>query len=185
MQIYCDQKKVSFQPAVPALLRFLLPLFLLAGCTPACDIIAAGVFERLPVPEGTPAPALEAGALDHTRGLFPQLAAYRLARETDELEARADTGFGFQYALAGFMERKDVTATVLHPLVTTPGGETRSSVSVPWNVNRDSISWWFVRAEDRVPGDWTLRIEHQGRALCEQRFLVRVPRPASPPAADS
>lgn len=26
----------------------------------------------------------------------------------------------------------------------------------------------------RLPGDWTLRVEHEGRALCELTFSVRL-----------
>lgn len=139
----------------------------LAGCTPGCDIIAAGTFEHIDNPR------LKA-SLESTVGLFPNLAAYRLVAETDEIEARMGAGFGFVYALSGFFESRKLTATVLHPVIRNKDGTTSSSLTVPWKTDRDSITWWFDRQEQLVPGDWTLRVEHEGRALCEKTFSVRL-----------
>lgn len=139
----------------------------LAGCAPSCDIVGAGMFERIDNPR------LRA-SLDSTQGLFPNLAPYRLAEETDDIEASLERGFGFIYSLTGFMERKDVTATVLHPAMKDKDGRQSTSLTIPWKTDRDSITWWFEGKEDMVPGDWTLRVEHEGRALCEKTFKVRL-----------
>ena len=155
-------------PGIVRLTVILAALPLLTACEPGCEIIAAGTFERIDNPR------LKA-SLDSTEGLFPNLAPYRFVNETDELEARIGGGFGFQYALTGFMERKDVTATLWHPAIKDEKGELSTSLVTPWNPNRDSITWWFTREEELVPGDWTLRIEHQGRAICEKTFRVRKP----------
>ena len=139
----------------------------LAACTPGCDIIAAGTFEHVDNPR------LKA-SLESTVGLFPNLAAYPLVAETDEIEARSGAGFGFLYALTGFFDHKDLTATVLHPVIRKQDGATSSSLTVPWKTERDSITWWFDSPEKMVPGDWSLRVEHEGRALCQKTFSVRL-----------
>jgi len=153
---------------IAAVLPVLLALPLLTACEPGCDIIVAGTFERVDNPR------LKA-SLDSTEGLFPNLAPYRFADETEDIVARIGTGFGFQYALSGFMERKDVTATLWHPAVRDEKSGLSTSMTVPWNPNRDSITWWFEREAELVPGDWTLRIEHLGRAVCEKTFRVTKP----------
>ena len=117
----------------------------LVACTPGCDVISAGTFERIDNPR------LKA-SLDSTVGLFPNLAPYRLATETDEIEARLGTGFGFLYALTGFLERDKLTATVLHPVMTRADGTTSSSQTLPWTTDRDSITWWFDRREKMLAG---------------------------------
>lgn len=139
----------------------------LAGCTPGCDIIAAGTFEHIDNPR------LKA-SLESTVGLFPNLAAYRLVTETDEVEARTGSGFGFLYALTGFFDSRELTATVLHPVIRNRDGTTTSRLTIPWKTDRDSITWWFDSPEKLVPGDWTLRVEFEGRALCEKTFSVRL-----------
>lgn len=143
----------------------LLALPLLAACEPACDIIVAGTFEQIDNPR------LKTG-LQSTQSLFPNLAAYRLVDETEDVVARVGVGFGFQYALTGFMERKDLAATVWHPAIRDEKDGLSTSLTVPWNPNRDSITWWFEREAELVSGDWTLRIEHLGKAVCEKTFRV-------------
>jgi hypothetical protein len=150
---------------VPHRPLWLLVAAFLGGCAPACDIIAAGTFEHIDNPR------LKA-SLDSTEGLFPNLSPYRLLEETDEVEARLGVGFGFQYALTGFMERKDVTATIHHPPLKDENGKVSTGFTTPWKTDRDSITWWFDRKEDLVAGEWTLQLEHEGRPMCGKTFRV-------------
>lgn len=156
----------------PAVLCVLCVLPLLGACSPGCDIISAGVFERqaAPSPDG-----LQKSGLDATHGLLAGRSGVRISSETDELEARLGRGFGFQYALMGLIERDHLSATVLHPVMKRPDGSVTSSLSVPWNTGLDSITWWFERREELLPGEWTLRIDYKGRELCAKTFHIRVP----------
>ncbi len=157
---------------IKSIAAFLCLLPLLAGCSPGCDIIMAGVFERAPV---APDPGLQKTALDATHSLLAGRAGVRIRQETDELKARLGRGFGFQYALMGLVERKDLSATVLHPVMKQADGSVSSSQTLSWNTGLDSITWWFERREELLPGEWTLRIDYQGRPLCGKTFQVRVP----------
>jgi len=151
-------------------------LLVLAACgsepadAPAAQVVSAGVFGV-------------AGAASAAVGSPVRAAAAVLQTDTDTIEARPGTNFGFEYTVTGLPTDRPVRLelVVRHPPMRFDDGTTRSEsrgavTAVPADGRyHDVFLYRFDRPDDLVPGDWTLQVSRDGRVLAERVFHVRLP----------
>ena len=148
-----------------------LPLLLsvsatLAACgEPACTINSFGQFESLSEPKKWSSPESTTGER--------QSVDMRLLRETHEITAVLNQGFGFNYSLRNLHPDAQLTAVVEHPPIENYKGTVVSGFRSSWSARNKQIAYWFGEEKLLKPGNWTLRIEYKAKVLCEQRFHVR------------
>jgi Domain of unknown function (DUF3859) len=139
-------------------------LSLLGACAPTCDIGRAGTFQSIVQNQ-----VKAQGASD---GRLRPLARSILVGEASTVDAKLNTGFGFEYTIVGVSMRKNLTATVIQPKVEGEKGATAHRSTIPWNIDNRAIIYWFDDEQDLKPGHWTLRVEYEGESICEKTFQV-------------
>ncbi|MBK7614354.1 MAG: DUF3859 domain-containing protein [Burkholderiales bacterium] len=136
------------------------------ACAPKCDIVASGQYVGLAEPKKWSAPESTTGE----RQSLP----LKLVRETQEIEAKLGQGFGFEYALSGVRPNAKLQAVVVHPPIPNTKGELVTGFTSEWSSRETTIAYWFGETRLLVPGQWSLRILHEGKPLCERSFTVRI-----------
>ncbi len=107
----------------------------------------------------------------------------KLLSAGNRIEAKLGASFGFRYRLRcadPAPEEVEVEIEVLHPPMRNPDGgeaQTRSHWrDGAWTARANFHSGWrFDYDWERVPGEWTIRVNLDGRTLIEQRYEVLLP----------
>jgi hypothetical protein len=158
-----------------ALFLPVLPSAALATADLAAD---PAVFDRIdagiicaPAPSGRePAPGTRIGFIDLVDGEIT------LGQATPRIPALPGLAFGVVARVAEHAGAADVTITVTHPPMGADGimRETWQTDLMPGGPTANFFR--FDYPEERVPGDWTLQAEQDGRVLYAARFQVVDPR---------
>jgi hypothetical protein len=103
----------------------------------------------------------------------------QLIKETDQVEAKIGTNFGFRYVLSGPESDVDVTIKVKHPVPlrdpetskefsTSEWGQSVPVGSTNWNTG-----WIFEKDWEIVPGEWVMQLYVGENKLIEKKFQVK------------
>ena len=103
----------------------------------------------------------------------------RLIKETDQVEAKIGTNFGFRYVLSGPDPDVEVTIKVRHPtplhdpktgrdFITSEWGQSVPVGSTNWNTG-----WIFEKEWEIVPGEWIIQLFVGETKLIEKKFYIK------------
>ena len=101
-----------------------------------------------------------------------------LRKETDRVEARIGTEFGFRFQFDGKPRLAEVPVTirVLHPAITNPATgktSTKEEWDAPANLGIPRFTGWaFDQPYEAVPGTWTIQVLQDDKVLLQQKFEV-------------
>lgn len=103
-----------------------------------------------------------------------------LIAQTDRVEARIGTSFGYRYRLVGPGDSAEVTIRVRHPeplrdpTLERPIAVSTWSEEVPVGPVNWNTGWIFESDWELVPGDWVMQLYVGKQKLLEHRFTVVV-----------
>lgn len=103
----------------------------------------------------------------------------KLIKQTDQIDAKLGTNFGFRYILSGPDEDAEVTIKVKHSTalkdpktgeeyLISEWGQWVPVGSVNWNTG-----WIFEHEWEIVPGEWAIQLYIDDKKLLEKKFIVR------------
>jgi Domain of unknown function (DUF3859) len=110
----------------------------------------------------------------------------RLIKETDQVEAKIGTNFGFRYILSGSDSDVEVTIKVQHPtplrnpetgkeFIVSEWEQTVPVGSTNWNTG-----WIFEKDWEIVPGEWVMQLHVDKNKLIEKKFFIKDGRKPQP-----